>query len=195
MVDFLRINPGLAIVATIVGGAVIVLLSGLFAFSASTASGAEVTQTRLSNTLCRAEEQNFFSCTVTGSAKFISLCGSKSLDARRGYLQYRFGRPGSVELQFPRDRANTQRVFRYAHYFRALVDRTEVTFDNDGYRYVIFDSYEGDINPTVQDSGVRIRRHGADAKETELTCDSTPTSKLGNLESIVPRDNDNPLNQ
>jgi len=195
MVDFLRINPGLAIVAAIFCGAVLVLLSGLFAFRGSTAGGAEVKPINLSNTLCRAEEQNFFTCTVTGSAKVISLSGSKPLDARRGYLQYRFGKPGAVELQFPRDRANTQRVFRYAHYFRAQVDRTEVTFDNEGYRYVIFDYYEGYIKPAVRESGVRDRRHGATGKETEFRCDGNPTSKLGSLESIVPRDNDNPLNQ
>ena len=172
-----------------------VWLGGLFNVIASTASGAQALRIDPSTSLCRVEEQAFFSCAVTGSAKFISLCGSKSLDARRGYLQYRFGKPGAVELQFPRARANTQRVFRYAHYLRARVDRTEVTFDNEGYRYVIFDYYEGDIKPTVRDSGVRVRRHGANAKETEITCDSKPTSKLGTLESIVPRDNDNPMNQ
>lgn len=173
----------------------IVLLGGLFDVVGSTASGAEPKRNNLSTSLCRAEEQIFFSCPVTRSSKLISLCGSKSLDARRGYLQYRLGRPGAVELQFPRDRANTQRVFRHAHYFRAQVDRTEVTFDNEGYRYVVFDYYEGDIKPAVRESGVRVRRHGANTNETELTCDGKPTSKLGGLESIVPRDNDNPLNQ
>lgn len=195
MVDFLRINPGLAIVAAIFCGAVLVLLSGLFDIVGSTASGAEAKPNNLSISLCRVEEQTIFSCSVTGSPKFISLCGSKSLDARRGYLQYRFGIAGAVELQFPRDRANTQRVFRYAHYFRAHVDRTEVTFDNEGYRYVVFDYYEGDIKPAVRESGVRVRRHGRTTKETELTCDGKPTSKLSSLESIVPRDNDNPLNR
>ena len=171
------------------------MFSGLFAFGASTASGAEVTPIKLSNSLCRADEQNFFTCTVTGPAKVISLCGSKALDARRGYLQYRFGKAGAVELQFPRDRANTQRMFRYAHYFRAQVDRTEVTFDNDGYRYVVFAYHEGDIKPPVRESGVRVQFHGTIEKETELKCDSKSTSKLGNLESIVPRDNDNPMNR
>ena len=171
------------------------LVGGLFYALALLAAGANPNTIGDATSLCRAEEQLFFTCQVTGSSKLISLCGSKSLDARRGYLQYRFGKPGAVELQFPRDRANTQRVFRYAHYFRAQVDRTEVTFDNEGYRYVVFDYYEGDMKPAVRESGVRVRRHGAAAKETELTCDGKPTSKLSSLESIVPRDSDNPLNQ
>ena len=172
-----------------------VWLGGLFHIGASTASRAQATRVDASTSLCRVEEQVFFSCRVTGSSKLISLCGSQALDTRRGYLQYRFGKAGAVELQFPRDRANTQRVFRYAHYFRAQVDRTEVTFDNDGYRYVVFDYYEGDIKPPVRESGVRVRRHGAVEKATELKCAGKSISKLGSLESIVPRDNDNPLNQ
>ncbi|MGZ8530498.1 MAG: hypothetical protein ACXW6J_07640 [Candidatus Binatia bacterium] len=52
--------------------------------------------------LCRAEEQIIFTCVAAGSAKFASLCGSRLLDHRRGYLQYRYGNPGAIELQFPR---------------------------------------------------------------------------------------------
>jgi hypothetical protein len=171
------------------------LLGGLFDALVLMAASANPKTIVNVTSLCRAEEQVFFSCRVTGSSKLTSLCGAKSLDARRGYLQYRFGKPGAIELQFPRDRANTQRVFRYAHYFRAHVDRNELTFDNNGYRYVVFDYYDADIKPAVRESGVRVRRHGAIEKETELKCDSAPTSKLGALESIVARDNDNPLNQ
>lgn len=193
--DYIHFNPVKHGVAMSWRWFAIVLLGGWLSVAGSLASGAEAKRNNPSTSLCRAAEQTIFSCSVTGSPKFFSLCGSRSLDARRGYLQYRFGKPGAVELQFPRDRANAQRVFRYAHYFRAQVDRTEVTFDNEGYRYVVFDYYEGDIKPAVRESGVRVRRHGATTKETELTCDGKPTSKLGSLESIVPRDNDNPLNQ
>jgi len=145
-------------------------------------------------TLCRGEEQIFFSCPVAASAKIVSLCGSKTIDARRGYLQYRFGRGGALELQYPRERANTQRVFRYAHYFRAQVDRTEITFDNQDFRYVVFDYYEGDVRPGIKEAGVRVTRHRSE-QETVLKCSDNPISRLGNLESIIPRDMDNPLNR
>lgn len=96
------------------------------------------------SSLCRAEEQVIFTCVAAGSAKLVSLCGSKLLDHRRGYLQYRYGKPGAIDLQFPQARANTQLAFRYAHYFRAQVDRTEISFDSQGYRYTIYDYYEGE---------------------------------------------------
>jgi hypothetical protein len=145
--------------------------------------------------LCRSEEQIFFSCPIAASVKTVSLCGSKTIDSRRGYIQYRFGQAGAVELQFPRDRANTQRVFRYAQYFRAQAERTEITFDNEDYRYVLFDYYEGDVKPAIREAGVRITRHGGNQRESEIKCAGYPISKLGSLESILARDMDNPLNR
>lgn len=152
-------------------------------------------QTLAPPSLCRVEEQILFTCGLPRSAKVISLCGSKSLDNRRGYLQYRFGKAGAMDLQFPRERANTQMAFRYAHYFRAQVDRTEVTFDNGDYRYVLFDYYEGDTKPAIKESGIRIRRHGSGEKETEMKCPGNAISNLTRLAAVVSRDNDNPLNQ
>ncbi len=145
--------------------------------------------------LCRGGEQILFNCLGANSPKVISLCGSNSLDHRRGYLQYRYGKPGAVERQFPQARANTQQAFRYAHYSRAQVDRTEISFDNQGYRYTIFDYYEGDVTPALAVAGMRFGQHGSAGRETELQCQAKPTSKLGSLESIIPRDHDNPLNR
>jgi len=145
--------------------------------------------------LCRADEQIFFACSVARSKKNISLCGSKSLDHRRGYLQYRYGIPGDIELQFPQVRANTQLVFRYAGYSRAQVHRTEISFDNQGYRYTIFDYYEGDAKPVIVTAGVRVAKYGARTPETELLCLDNPVRKLGRLETVIPRDPDNALNQ
>lgn len=147
------------------------------------------------SSLCRAEEQIIFSCALAGSTKRVSLCGSKLLDHRRGYLQYRHGQPSAIELQFPQARANTQLAFRYAHYFRAQVDRSEISFDNQGYRYTIFDYDEGDITPPLAVAGVRITKHGAEGRETELQCQGKPTRKLGSLEKVIPRDHDNPLSR
>jgi hypothetical protein len=147
------------------------------------------------NSLCHADEQIIFNCPIAKVTKLVSLCGSKTLDNRRGYLQYRFGRPGAVELQFPRERANTQLAFRYAHYFRAQVDRTEITFDNQDYRYTIFDDYEGDVKPPTREAGITISHHDVTGKEVQMACANKPTIHLGRLATIIPRDNDNPLNQ
>lgn len=145
--------------------------------------------------LCRDEEQVMFSCVVTPGARITSLCASSTLDHRRGYLQYRYGKPGAIELQFPEARANTQLAFRYAHYFRAQVDRTEISFDNRDYRYTLFDYFEGDAKPAIITAGVRVSKHGTKGQQIELLCHGKPTGKLGGLETVVPRDHDNALNQ
>src|ERR1044071_2779627 len=61
------------------------------------------------NSLCARTEQIIFSCLTkrsgssspTTPAKIVSLCASRDLDKERGYLQYRYGLPGKVELEFP----------------------------------------------------------------------------------------------
>jgi len=171
------------------------MLAIFLAANYSTASAPATQSDSPGNSLCRSEEQIFFSCPIAASVKTVSLCGSKTIDSRRGYIQYRFGRAGAVELQFPRDRANTQRVFRYAKYFRAQVQRTEIAFDNEDYRYVLFDYYEGDVKPAIREAGVRITRHSRNQQESEIKCAGRPIRKLGSLESILARDMDNPLNR
>jgi len=158
-------------------------------------AAAEVPTKVQTASLCRTEEQVIFTCTATGSAKLISLCASKSLDNRRGYLQYRYGKPGTIELQFPQARANTQLAFRYAHYFRAQVDRTEITFDNQDHRYTLFDYFDSDVKPAIAVAGVRVSKHRTKQSDTEMQCRARPTNKLTSLENVISRDADNALNK
>jgi hypothetical protein len=144
--------------------------------------------------LCRPEEQAFFACAVLRTSKIISLCGSKALDHRRGYLQYRYGKAGAIELQFPQARANTQLVFRYAHYVRAQVDRTEISFDTQDHRFTIFDYYEGDMKSATTVAGIRVSKHGS-TQPTELLCQGKALNRLSRLEFVIPSDADNPLNR
>src|SRR5438128_10829064 len=57
-----------------------------------------------SNSLCAKDERIIFSCITKRAAKIVSLCASKDLTNDRGYLQYRFGLPGKIELEFPKSR-------------------------------------------------------------------------------------------
>ena len=64
----------------------------------------------VADTLCQKDEVTFFNCEIKGSAKVASLCGSPQLDAHRGYVQYRFGRVGKIELTFPQERQTTNTI-------------------------------------------------------------------------------------
>jgi hypothetical protein len=143
-------------------------------------------------TLCHPDEQIVFNCTVQ-SGKTVSLCRSPELTQHQGVLQYRFGRPGAVELQFPPPSEATPARFRYAHYFRAHVDRTTVGFTHNGYTYTLFDDYEGDTTPVVHQQGVEVSRAGQEAATSTFLCRGAVVRKLSSLEALVPCDQDDPL--
>jgi hypothetical protein len=145
-------------------------------------------------TLCQQDEKVFFSCPLKEGKKIVSLCGSTSLTTTEGYLQYRFGEAGKVELEFPRQRQETWKLFRYSHYFRYQVERTTVSFDNNGYRYMIFDHYEGDTQPKVQQQGVEVTPPGAGQQAVTLLCRGAASGDLNSLNAIIPCDKDDPLN-
>ena len=148
----------------------------------------------LPGTLCQDDEQVVFSCPVKDGTKIVSLCAAKHLTAQDGYLQYRFGRAGSVELEFPALRQDTQRLFRYAHYFRYQVERMAVSFDNQGYTYTLFDAYEGDTKTRTHQQGVEITPPGAQPTAITLLCRGPALGILHSLRAIVPCDKADALN-
>ena len=109
-----------------------------------------------SGTLCEQAEKIVFSCPIVNSRKIVSLCSSKELTKEKGYLQYRFGVPGKIELEFPNQREQTQKAFKYSHYFRAQVDTTDISFVNGDTEYDVFDDYNGEQKPVRHEQGVKI---------------------------------------
>jgi hypothetical protein len=63
-------------------------------------------------TLCKPQESVVMSCSVQ-SGKIVSLCASDDLGVARGYMQYRYGRPTSVELTFPGTEVPLPSGFKY----------------------------------------------------------------------------------
>ena len=137
------------------------------------------------NSLCARDERIIFSCPVKKPAKIVSLCASKDLSSDRGYLQYRFGLPGKIELEFPKDRTGTQSRFQYTHYFRAQVDLTEISFSNNGYEYQITDDYNGEEKPAQSIQGVMVTAPGK-PKEVSLSCRTKPKADYTDLQAVLP---------
>jgi len=141
-----------------------------------------------SNSLCAKDEQNVFSCVLKRSPKIVSLCAAQTLGSDRGYLQYRFGLPGKLELEYPKLREGTQQLFRYMHYFRAQVDMTEITFNVDGNEYSVFDDYNGEEIPKISQHGVTVKARGS-SKQVTLLCSGKKEMNLSILQSVLPEDN------
>jgi len=136
-------------------------------------------------TLCAKGERVIFSCPVRRPAKIVSLCASKDLTSDRGYLQYRFGLPGKIELEFPKERTGTQQKFQYSHYFRAQFDMTEISFSNNGYDYQITDDYNGEEKPAQSIQGVSVTVPGK-PKDVSLSCRTKPKTDYTDLQAVLP---------
>jgi hypothetical protein len=137
------------------------------------------------NTLCAKGERIIFSCPVKRPAKIVSLCASKDLASDHGYLQYRFGVPGKIELEYPKDRQGTQAKFQYSHYFRAQFDTTSINFTIDGYEYSLFDDYNGEEKPNISSQGVSVTAPGK-PKEVSFVCRTKPKADYSDLQAVLP---------
>ena len=118
----------------------------LFVLSSSLATASNVAQLR-AGSLCEREEKIVFSCAVGKQAKIVSLCSSKELTKDKGYMKYRFGLPGKIELEYPKAQKPARDAFKYTHYFRAQVDYTTISFTLNGYEYMVSDDYNGEEKP------------------------------------------------
>ncbi|MBV9958095.1 MAG: hypothetical protein JO360_06715 [Acidobacteria bacterium] len=165
---------------------VITLCCALFALIIRSSRASHLAQTRKPATLCSQNETIIFSCGMRKSTKILSLCGSKDLSSQKGYVQYRFGQPGKVELEYPTSRQNTQSAFNYARYTRPLVTYLALRFETNGYKYSIHQDDVEDIKPVVRESYINVTAPGKDA--VEMKCSEPVIGGLMKLEDIVPND-------
>ena len=145
-------------------------------------------------TLCADDELNVFSCPVKRTGKIVSLCTSKDFAKDSGYITYRFGLPGKVELEFPHERTATQKAFYYAHYFRARFDQTEISFNSGDYNYRMFDYYQGETKPYSHTQGLIVTPPGTKRSSTTLECAMPAKADYSTIGDILPCDPDSTIN-
>ena len=96
---------------------------------------------------CAADELQFWSCSANG--KIYELCASRNLGKGTGYLQYRAGRIGKVELVYPAERANPLGVFSYILFNR----HASLSFSIGEYQYELIDKLIGRSEINVLKAG------------------------------------------
>ena len=171
-------------------GLLFTVVCAVIPFASNPSSAALSQPARLQpGTLCASDERIIFSCPVRRPAKIVSLCASKDLTAERGYLQYRFGLPARIELEFPKDRTGSQQKFQYTHYFRAQFDMTEISFTINGYEYQITDDYNGEEKPAQSIQGVSVTAPGK-PKEVSFSCRYKPRADYSDLQTVLVNDHD-----
>ncbi len=108
--------------------------------------------------LCEAQEQKVWSCQV--GRRTISICASRDLDETQGYAQYRIGRPGALEMEYPATRVHPRGRFTYTLYPQG---NQTLDFSNGGYDYRVFEDLRS------REDGVYVERNGAQV--SQITCD------------------------
>lgn len=89
------------------------------------------TQLVASTSHCNANENVVFSCS-TGK-KVVSVCASKNINSKSGYLQYRFGKLGAPEALIP----SNPESFRSAVNVFEDMTTSVITFKNGQFSYEI----------------------------------------------------------
>lgn len=136
-------------------------------------------------TLCAKGEKVVFSCSIKTSGKIVSLCSSQKLTKTAGYIQYRFGTTGKVELEYPNQRVETQKAFEYSHYFRYQVDRTGISFSTNGYTYKLFHDYNGEEKRSITDQGLTVTPPvSTGKKEVTFQCRGQAKVDFGDLDDV-----------
>jgi len=135
---------------------------------------------------CGSGETSWFNAAVEGTGKMVSICGSASLDAAGAWLDYRFGKPGNVELQFPGDHANSLSAFTIRRYTRPGTTYLKLDFTNGGYTYAILEGFEAGSDPEST-ATLRVRRNsdGMDVASFDLRLLTDPLNMM-RFEDKVP---------
>jgi len=165
-----------------------VALVSFFAVMTYVAPNVDANSSAAQSPLCTKAEKTIWTCTIQKTMKTASLCASKDLDSSKGYVQYRFGKAGKIELQFPSSKENSQEQFRYSRYTRPLVTYLTLTFENNGFTYKIEDVNNAEEKPPINDAFIKVT--SPDGKETELKCKQPTKGSLMELEDIVPKSDD-----
>lgn len=128
--------------------------------------------------LCQPDEQVIFGCEI--KHKLLSVCTSADVSKTSGYVQYRFGKPGKVELNYPAAKVAPQGKFFLSSAVFNGGGANIIRFNNSGYEYLVFDRMRrtnftpGEPNDPEFHAGIVTRRHGK-ITSTRL-CDNNDAS-------------------
>jgi hypothetical protein len=84
--------------------------------------------------LCRPQETPLFQCTL--GKKQVAVCASGQQD--HFAVQYRFGRPGNIELAYPSDPATGPGTMKWAQAGWSGGGGTQIHFEHGGNQYVLY---------------------------------------------------------
>jgi hypothetical protein len=127
--------------------------------------------------LCSRDEVVVFSCRT--GAKAVSVCASGDASPTSGYLQYRFGKPGSPEMILPLSWAIPPHAATGAAESYSGGGAAWLRFKHGGYGYVVYTGIGrwGDRGEARDVAGLVVEQ--PQAPNRHMDCAGKPTSLLG----------------
>ena len=123
--------------------------------------------------MCLPDERPLFACR-TANDKQLAVCASADLSATAGSLQYRFGRPGAIELAHPAPGADWRALTRAGRLEFSGGGGAWLAFANGAYRYVVYTAIGSDWGGRA---GVVVQKNGR--RVAHLPCRGEVGSELG----------------
>lgn len=112
-------------------------------------------------TLCRPDETVIFSC-PTG-AHTVSICASKTLSRTEGYMQYRYGADGKIDLSYPDLSTRPADAFTVGNLSFSGGGGSWLRFSKGPYVYTIFSAignWGTERHPKAEAAGVMVTKDG-----------------------------------
>jgi hypothetical protein len=131
---------------------------------------------------CNAKEEVVFNCELRGG-KTVSVCSSTNLSSNSGYLHYRFGPPGQVELQFPSGTRNTQEQFTFESHRPYATESEFLNFKRGAYEYTVYRVLTDDPE-SKNSAGVQVSK--GERVVSDLKCLNPIVQQPIGLEAVVP---------
>jgi hypothetical protein len=144
---------------------------------------------------CESGSFPLFGCDAANSRKFIELCAPSPLDAKSGFLRYRFGsldedgNEKPPELEYPAAGTYTLKGFYAATYTHDGVYKQSVRFVSGNFGYTVFTRARGS---QVLDAGVEVRDRNS-GKTSVVLCSEMPRFYIFELKGLVPCDPETPV--
>lgn len=139
--------------------------------------------------LCAAAEITLFRCPAARGRQ-IAICASGSPGTPDARAQYRFGRPGQVELAYPTDASTGPQALLASHYSRAGVDRLSIRFETPDAEYVVYDWLE---TGEPRRNGVDVTMTQPAGKEIHVACTGPVTIDPPAIEARLRCDSESAL--
>ncbi|WP_311884345.1 MULTISPECIES: hypothetical protein [unclassified Pseudomonas] len=128
---------------------VVVLILSFFTSSAIAGEEGEIT-------LCESQEDVYFSCPVTGG-KIVSVCALKNHDPNSGYVQYRYGVPGKLELVYPKSKLPPAGRFYVVNASEGSANLNTIKFYSGRYTYFVAQAFTSYLT-VLKDGELILRR-------------------------------------